>query len=330
VTGGTALRRRRSAIGAQDSILPHVTDTLERLGPGGRVVIIRLRSLGDCVLSTPAIHLLKQARPDLQIAVVVEDRFAAVFDNNSDIAEILPPRVSALRSFAPILSVNLHGGTRSARLTLLSGARFRAGFEIFRPVWIYNTPVPTAQETLGISRRVHTAEHMASAMFYLGVPICEVPRARIEPAAGPSAYAPDAPYAVIHPLAATPAKTWPSEGFLELARHFEQCLGMEPVFIGGPGEDLSSFAPYRTVAGAPLREVVKLMRGAAFFAGNDSGPAHVAAAFGVPQVVFFGPSDSEVWAPWRTPAEILKAAGPIGEITLERAIEAVGRLRVAV
>jgi ADP-heptose:LPS heptosyltransferase len=277
------------------------------------------------VLSTPAIHLLKQARPDLRIGVVVEDRYAAVFENNDDVAAILPPRAGALRSFGPELCVNLHGGTRSARLTLLSGARFRAGFEIFRPGWIYNAPVPTAQETLGISRRVHTAEHMASAMFYLGVPITEVPRARIEPAPGGVSNA--APYAVIHPLAATPEKTWPSEHFLELARHFEQSMGLETVFIGGPGEDLSRFAPWRTVSGAPLGEVVKLMRDAAFFAGNDSGPAHVAAAFGVPQVVIFGPSDAEVWAPWRTPAEILQADS-IRDITVERAIEALERLRV--
>jgi heptosyltransferase III len=305
------------------------TDTLDRLGPGGRVAVIRLRSLGDCVLSTPAIHLLKQARPDLRIGVVVEDRFAAVFENNSDISGILPPRAGALRTFAPELCVNLHGGTRSARLTLLSGARFRAGFETFRPGWIYNTPVPTAQETLGISRRVHTAEHMASAMFYMGVPIGEVPRARIEAAPGRSQYSPGGAYAVIHPLAAAPEKTWPAEHFVELARHFEQSMGLDTVFIAGPGEDLSAFARWRTVSGAPLGEAMKLLRDAAFFAGNDSGPAHVAAAFGIPQIVVFGPSDAEVWAPWRTPAEILKSDGAIGDISVERAIEAAGRLRVA-
>ena len=98
--------------------------------------------------------------------------------------------------------------------------------------------------------------------------------------------------------------------------------------MGGPGEDLSRFAPWRTVSGAPLGEVMKLLGGAAFFAGNDSGPAHVAAAFGVPQLVIFGPSDSEVWAPWRTPAGILKADGAIGDISVPRAIEAVERLRV--
>lgn len=280
------------------------------------------------MLATPALRLLKEARPDLRIGVVVEERFAAVFENSSDIAEILPPRAAALRNFAPVLCINLHGGSRSARLTALSGAKLRAGFGIFRPGWVYNLRIPTAQETMGITRRVHTAEHMASAMFYLGVPIGEVPRARLEPGPGASNHAPAGPYAVIHPLAATPEKTWTAEGFVELARHFEQSMGLETVFIGGPGEDLSAFGPRRTVPGAPLGEILKLMRGAAFFAGNDSGPAHVAAAFGVPQVVFFGSSDSEVWAPWRTPAEILKAEGGIRNISVARAIEASDRLKV--
>ena len=70
------------------------------------------------------------------------------------------------------------------------------------------------------------------------------------------------------------------------------------------------------------------MRDAAFFAGNDSGPTHVAAAFGVPQIVVFGPSDAEVWAPWRTPAGILKADGSIRDVPVELAIRAVDRLRV--
>jgi ADP-heptose:LPS heptosyltransferase len=169
---------------------------------------------------------------------------------------------------------------------------------------------------------------MASAMFYLGVPITWVPRARIEAAPGRSEHAPAGPYVVIHPFAATPEKTWPSESFLELARYFNDAMGLEPVFAGGPADDVSLFAPYRGVAGAPLGEVIRLMRDAAFFAGNDSGPAHVAAAFGVPQVVIFGPSDWEVWSPWRTVAKILRAEGPIADIPVARAIAAVERLRM--
>lgn len=298
------------------------TDTLQRIETGSRVAIIRLRSLGDCVLSTSAIQLLKNFRPDLEIRVVVEARFSSIF---GDMAMV--PTASALRAFAPQLCLNLHGGTRSARLTLLSGARVRAGFEIFRPGWIYNTPIPTAQETMGITRRVHTAEHMASAMFYLGVPFAEVPRACVPAAPGRSKCAPDAPYAVIHALAATPEKTWPSKGFLEVARHLEVSLGLQPVFIGGEGEDLSAFGAYRTVAGAPLDELAKLMRDAAFFVGNDSGPAHVAAAFGVPQVVVFAPSDAEIWSPWRTPSVVVKADGPIETVPAQRVISAIEEVR---
>ena len=306
------------------------TDTLARLDPGSRVAIIRLRSLGDCVLSTPAIHLLKQARPDLEIAVVVEPRFAAVFEGNPDVVRILAPEVAALREFKPALCLNLHGGPRSAVLTLSSGARFCAGFDIFRPGFLYSTRIPTAQKILGVTRRVHTAEHAAAAMFYLGVPIMAVPRAQVPAPAGRSKYAPDEPYAVIHPLAATPEKTWPSENFVALANHIQSALGLRPVVIAGAGEDLTPFYKWRTVAGAPLGEVARLMRDAAFFAGNDSGPAHVAAAFGIPQVVFFGPSDSEVWAPWQTPAEVLKATGAISSISVARAIQAIERLRVEI
>jgi ADP-heptose:LPS heptosyltransferase len=313
-------------LGAPDSALPEQTDILERLGVGGRAAILRLRSLGDCVLATPAVQILQQARPDLRIAVIVEDRFAAVFENSG--VEILPPRAKAIREFAPELCLNLHGGRRSARLTMLSGARFRAGFDIFRPGWLYNTPIPTAQETLGVNRRVHTAEHMASAIFYLGAPVTWVPRARIQAPPGRSSYGPAGSYAVIHPFAATPEKTWPSDSFLELAGYIEKSAGLEPVFIGAAADDFAPFRKWRCVEGAPLAGIIPLMRDAEFFAGNDSGPAHVAAAFGIPQVVMFGPSDAEVWAPWRTLGKVLKADGPIAGIPVERAIHAVERVRM--
>jgi heptosyltransferase-3 len=306
--------------------MPAQTDTLDKLPVGSRAAIIRLRSLGDCVLSTPAIELLHHARPDLRIAVVVEDRFADVFRGNPAVAEVLPPSVRAIRSFAPDLCLNYHGGTRSARLTMLSGAKVRAGFDIFHPAFAYNTPIPTAQEILGVTRRVHTVEHMASAMFYLGVERTWIPRARVPAPPGRSPHAPAGSYVVIHPLAATPEKTWPASSFVETANFLQDSLQLQPVFIGGPGEDLTPFQNWCTVSGAPLAEVAQLMRDASLFAGNDSGPAHVAAAFGLPLVVLFGPSDSEIWAPWRTVGKVLKAEGPIAGIPVSDALRAMQRV----
>ena len=308
--------------------MPARTDILERLRPGDGVAVIRMRSLGDSVLCTPALHLLKAHRPDLRLAVVVEDRFREIFEGNPDIDATLQPRAAAIRGFRPALCLNLHGGTRSARLTLLSGARFRSGFDIFRPGWIYNTPIPTAQEVLGIDRAVHTAEHAASAMFYLGVPVTEPPRAFVPALPGRSHLAPGGPYAVIHPFAAMPEKTWPVSSFLELARYLSQSLDLEPVFIGAGSDNLSALSGYRTIVGASLAEIARLMRDARLFIGNDSGPAHVAAAFGVPEVVLFGPSSLSTWAPWRTAAEAIKADGPLSSLPVSRVIAAVENLQV--
>jgi heptosyltransferase III len=293
------------------------------LPTGSRAAVIRLRSLGDCVLTTPALHLLKQHRPDLRLAVVVEDRFRPVFEDNPDIDDLLPARIGAVRAARPALCLNLHGGTRSAWMTALSGARYRAGFAHFAFPFVYHVRIPRAQQILGEERTVHTAQHLASAMFHLGVPMTEIPRARLfAPAASR-----EPAVAVLHPVASAPDKTWPADRFLAVARHL-RTAGLDPVFIGGPGDDLSPFSAFSTLAGAPLSDVKALLAGAALFAGNDSGPAHMAAAFGVPVVVLFGASDPVVWAPWRTPSEVLTAPGGIAAIPVERVTEALDRLRV--
>jgi heptosyltransferase III len=301
-----------------------MTTVLERLAPGARVAVVRLRSLGDCVLTTPALALLKQARPDLQIAVVVQDAFAPVFTGNPDVAAILPPNAAEIAGWRPELTLNLHGGATSVRLTLASRSRFRAGFNHFRFRLLYNVRIPRAQEILQVDRKVHTAEHLASAMFFLGVPPTEIPRARLF--ATPSQR--KTPYAVLHPKASTEDKTWPATKFLKLAEHLEKQLGIEPIFIAGPGERLDEFARYPTMTGAPLEEIKTLLAGASLFIGNDSGPAHMAAAFGLPAVVLFGSSDPEIWRPWRTESAVLRNAGGIHSIESSEVFRALEKLAV--
>jgi ADP-heptose:LPS heptosyltransferase len=295
-----------------------VESVLASLPPRSRVAILRLRSLGDCVLTTPALAILRQFRPDLRIAIAVEERFRALFEGNSDIDEILPAEIGAVRRFRPALCLNLHGGTRSAWMTALSGARWRAGFGHFRHGFVYNLRIPRAQEILGVERKVHTAEHLASAVFFLGAERCEVPRARLEAARARR----PAPLAVIHAVAASPEKTWAAEGFLTVAEHLKTS-GIEPVFIGADSDDLSAFAHFRVVQGASIEEIKALLSTASLFVGNDSGPAHMAAAFGVPVVAIFSASDPDIWGPWRTASEIVRAPASTGQV-----LEALARLRV--
>jgi heptosyltransferase III len=301
-----------------------VERVLEVLPRGSRAAVIRLRSLGDCVLTTPALRILKNFRPDLSLGVVVEDRFREIFEGNPDIEAILAPSLFALRRFHPLLCLNFHGGPRSAWFTALSGARWRAGFGHFRQPFAYNIRIPRAQEILGVERKVHTAEHLASAMFYLGAPIVEVPRAVLEVG---QAVSPANSVAVIHPFAANTAKSWPPQNFIEAAQHI-QSAGTEVVVIGGPADDFSPFREFRALQAAPLSAIKSLLAAASLFLGNDSGPAHIAAAFGVPSVVLFSITDPAIWGPWRAPSEVLSSPEGIHAIPVSRVLDALARLRV--
>jgi ADP-heptose:LPS heptosyltransferase len=257
----------------------------------------------------------------LKLSVVVEDRFAAVFSGNSDVDQILGPNAASLARLRPHLALNLHGGATSVRLMLAAASGWRAGFGHFRFQPTYNIRIPRAQEILGADRTVHTAEHLASAMFYLGVPQSEIPRARLF--AAPCSR--NGPYAVLHPMASSTEKTWPRERFLDVAKHLRD-LGIEPLFVAGADEDLSGFGEHCCFQGAPLEEVKSLLAGAALFVGNDSGPAHIAAAFGRPVVVLFGSSDVENWRPWRTENVVLTNPDGICSIDVSQVLEAVDSL----
>jgi ADP-heptose:LPS heptosyltransferase len=300
---------------------------LEHLPEGARAAVIRLRSLGDCVLTTPALALLKRARPDLRLGVSVEERFRTVFEGNPAVSEILAPTWQAVRQWKPTLCVNLHGGSRSQWMTALSGARWRAGFAHHATTLAYNCKIPRAQRILGVNRTVHTAEHLASAFFALGVPLQNVPRAQlftVDPLKTDPA--PKGRYGVLHPFASAPDKQWPAERFCEVARYLK-LWNITPVFLAGPNDEVSPFTTHCLVQG-PLSDAKSLLSKAAVFIGNDSGPAHMAAAFGVPSVVLFSTSNPAIWGPWRTDSEIVVAPDGLKEVTVSRVIAALERLRM--
>ena len=291
---------------------------LDQIPSGGRVLLIRLRSLGDCVLTTPAIHILEQYRPDIEIAVMVEDRFREVYKGNPDVDEILPPSHEAGRRFRPHLALDLHGGSRSARLAF---RHYSAGYGAAKFGWTYDVTIPTAERILGVPGPLHTAEAVASTIFHLGARRMEIPRARLF--APPPV--PRKSYAVIHAFAREPDMQWGADRFVEAARHMRRNLGLTPVFIGSPNDDFSPFAEFETRGGDTLEQTKSLLSAASLFLGNDSGPAHMAAAFGVPVVVLFRAREVHPWTPWRTVHETL-VAEDVRQQPVRAVLEAIDRV----
>jgi ADP-heptose:LPS heptosyltransferase len=301
------------------SLLPDLPDH-------SRILVIRLRSIGDIVLLTPALHLLKSRRPDLVVSVLVERRFRELLEGNPDVDEILSPsegpikaasRLSALlalrrKEFA--VCINLHGGPTSRFLTRMCGARIKVGFEHFRSPQHYQILVPDARLILS-QPTLHTAEHQACAFFYLGLPRREIPRARLFVSAEDKVWwrqkraslglAPGDGYVMIHPTALYATKQWAAEKFARLAAALEREMGLEPVFSCGPGEGAvldaiqnASGSPFRRLESRRLGQFAAALTEARLFVGNDSGPAHMAAALSRPLVVVFGSSSSAIWGPW--------------------------------
>jgi heptosyltransferase III len=294
---------------------------LESLPENARVCVIRLRSLGDCVLTTPALTLLKDARPDLEIGVVVEQRFNALFEKHPAVQKIVAPDWRSVRRWGATLCVNLHGGNRSQWLTLSSGAKWRAGFAHHNLTFPYNLKIGRPQQIMSVRRTVHTAEHLASVFFALGVPLQEVPRAHL------FAPKPDQKgrYAILHPYASAPGKQWPAERFCELARYLD-LWNVKPIFLAGAHDDTAPYRAHAVFQGS-LSAAMSLISGAVVFVGNDSGPAHIAAAFGIPAVVLFGSSKPVIWGPWRTESEMLVDPCGLEHVSVSRVIAALERLR---
>lgn len=308
---------------------------LAALPGGARLLLIRLRSLGDALLTTPALRALKQWRPDLSLSVLLYRRFAPILAGNPDVDEVIafdPAGAGAPATIARTLAAirrrrfaacfNLHGGTLSALLTRLSGARERVAFGHFRFRFAYTALAPAPEVVLGRDR-LHNVERLLALFYWAGLPPGEIPPLTVVPQ--PTARAavaqmlaarglpPGGRYAVLHPIANFFTKEWPFERYAELAHLLEREHGLIPVFTSGTGEGAKLDAVARAYGGALVRmesltvsELVALIEGAALFIGTDSGPAHIAAALGLPVVVLFGSSDSTAWGPWRTPHAVVQ------------------------
>ncbi len=301
---------------------------LPGLPSGSRLLIVRLRSIGDIVLLTPTLRLLKEWRPDLQLSVLIESRFHELLEGNTDVDELIEVKEAAargkflarfrtlreLRRRRAALCVNLHGGPASAFFARFCGAAVKAGFAHFRSHRAYHVLIPDARTILA-QPDIHTAEHQASAFFYLGLPRKKIPRAKLLVSPERKAWwqekraalglGRDRDFALIHPTALYATKQWAPEKFAELGRWLEREANLAPVYSCGPGEspvldavERAAGSPLRRLEGASLGQFAAALADTGLFVGNDSGPAHMAAALGRPLVVIFGSSSSEIWGPW--------------------------------
>src|SRR5262245_15388510 len=103
-----------------------------------RVLVVRLRSIGDTVLSTSSLIALKRFLPEAEVDVLLEDWVAPVLDGFDSVDRVivtggdLRSRLKAsreLRRREYDVVFNLHGGPTSGLFVRATGAKHRVGYE---------------------------------------------------------------------------------------------------------------------------------------------------------------------------------------------------------
>ncbi len=304
-----------------------------------RVLVVRLRSIGDTVLTTSSLFALRRFLPHAQIDVVLEDWVAPVLDRSALIDKVISlPRDSKtlrariareLRRTNYDVVYNLHGGTTSTLLARATGAKHRVGFGHYQYARLHNHLAPKPQ-TLWQRSPLHSVEQQLALIGWTGVPVTDRPLTRLAmtdkavelvatkmAAKGFEGFQRGAPFALIHPGAAFATKRWAVEKFAQVADQLSE-RRLTVVMIVSPQDtkllkSIVSQASRRivTLDDVSLPEITALSSRARLFIGNDSGVAHIAAAAGAPCVVIFGSSNVAHWRPWTTtPSEIVREELP--------------------
>lgn len=299
-----------------------------------RVLLVRLRSIGDTVLSTASLFALRRFLPNAEIDILVEDWVAPVLDGHPHADNVVVLERGGLMSRARVarqirstgydVVYNLHGGTTATFLTRATGASHRVGLKTYQYAQLHNHQAPSPLLLWG-QQKTHSVEQQLALLGWTGVPVTDRPRTHLavtpEAASAVSqqlaeAGLEDRQIALIHPAAAFATKQWATENFAHVADSLAE-RGFAPVAIAAPNEheileSLIDQASVRIVSlDLSLPEVVALAARSQVFVGNDSGIAHIANAVATPSVVIFGSSNIAHWRPWNKAAtEVVLEAMP--------------------
>ncbi len=321
-----------------------------------RILLVRLRSIGDAVLTTPTITALRRFLPDAQIDILLEDWVAPVlkgFPGLDNIITFSPgdvlgrfKTIRKLRRNNYDVIYNLHGGTTSTFLTWLAGSKHKVGFGHYRYGFLYDhLSIPALD--FWKSADLHSAEQQLALIGWTGVPVSDHPKTSLTVSAAAdltiierlknAGVSRGAALALFHPAAAFSSKQWAAEKFARVAEYLS-AKGFAVVAVAAADEEgvlralreaareLANVS-ISTFSDLSLPEITALAARSSLFVGNDSGIAHIAAAVGTRCVVIFGSSNIVHWRPYTgAPNEVVSSPKGIEDISVGSVIEAVEKI----
>ena len=281
-----------------------------------KILTVQFKSLGDTVVSIPALMAIRQRFPDCELHALVPEASAPLLQHHPAVTRLWSvPRKAGVGQYWPILralraqkfdrAVDLGGNDRSAIVTFLSGAPERLGaLQKKNPWWkraCFTNPVTAAPED----------RHESLRLLHILSPWNISPPAKLEiklhtdPAiTNPLLRNPSKPLVICNPGAASPKKQWPV-GHWARFHQLTAARGYDLAFIRGVSQieeqliqQLQTLVPGANILPKlDLPQLLVTIKSAGAMISNDTGPMHFAAALGVKTVALFGPSLEKRWYP---------------------------------
>ena len=285
-----------------------------------KILLTRMKYIGDVVLTTPIIRTLREAYPAAHISYLGDAKAVSLLQNNPFLNEIIPFDFSKdslpyqLKMYALMfskgfdLTIDLYSNPRSALMTFATRAKMRIGGDSKSRGKFYTHRISDdgslksaidyhymSLKPIGVDPKYYKTEifltdaEKAEAKRILQSLGVDVSRRIV----------------AIHPGATWPNKIWLKEHFAGLIKNLIDNTDSEIILSPGPRDlELMNYLKNNYNSRVtilplfPVRELACVLSQTTVFVSNDCGPMHIGVAVGAKTIGIFGPEPIEIWFPY--------------------------------
>jgi heptosyltransferase-2 len=299
-----------------------------------RILIIRLGSMGDVLLTTPLIRMVKSRYPEAKIDFLVKKAYESLLRTNRHLNRLLlfsPEKglpeirriIQRIRETGYDAIIDLQVNLRSFIFRILSGGKKRVRY---RPKRWRRFLLVSFRKNIDEKYRPIPLRFLESVFSWgveddglgLELEVEESARRAVSLKLGKSTNGERGKIVVLAPGASRYTKRWPAKKFADVGRYFER-RGNRIVLVGGEQDRGICEEVARGLEASPLdfagqlslQETAAVIADSDLLVSNDTGIMHMSCALGKPVVAIFGPTTHHLgFHPFRTSSIIVEKQLP--------------------
>ena len=292
-----------------------------------KILVIRLKYIGDSLLSLPVIRSIKESCPQAVIDYLVYEHIACLFEHEQSIrkvqvisnAEKKNPlmylqKLLKLRAEKYDVVIDLLAVPATVIISKFTGARHIIGFDKGKKrADLYTHPVKHVPHVSSTRQKLSLLKRMPVSINKVNTDITlsftDEECARIKKRMLDAGLDFSRPIVLFSCIARVVHKLWPESNYVELINKVQEVTGAQVLLAWGGEKERQQVAKiagqltnkndvFYNVKSNTIRELAVIAKHCSMYIGNDSGPRHIAEAAGIPTFTIFSPSYSkQVWIP---------------------------------